>query len=129
VDHLRFVECPSEIDVLRNPTFEIDVEAKWALMFLTKWHFEINGSGHFTEMPLMFVLKLRFVRKWAFLLDVIAISPIYINIMCLVFGPHRTIISSSLEPYCGWGVASYRHYYLVRSTLSTRSCKLHFKVS
>lgn len=44
-------------------------------MFLTKWHFEINVSGQFSEMPLMFVLKLMFLRKWAFLLDVIAISP------------------------------------------------------
>jgi hypothetical protein len=49
------------------------------LMFLTKWHFEINVSGRFSEMPLMFVLKLMFLRKWAFLLDVIAISPLCYN--------------------------------------------------
>jgi hypothetical protein len=54
-------------------------------MFLTKWHFEINVSGQFSEMPLMFVLKLLFLRKWAFLLDVIAISPIIYTITSLRF--------------------------------------------
>jgi hypothetical protein len=52
-------------------------------MFLTKWHFEINDSGHFTEMPLMFVLKLMFVRKCAFLLDVIQF-PIEISATALL---------------------------------------------